>query len=150
MWQDNMDKGRRAEGILTIARDRQDRLFRKGMRKIVGLDLGPGPRQFNKLGGVWIFLISRRSWMGGRAWSSCRNVGGRRVYFKSSNARLGPLGYSCHARRSALNASDLEGRVSIGVEAPLRESLAVFATAVPSNVPLNDLIVISLSILWNH
>lgn len=28
---------------------------------------GPGPRQFNKLGGVWIFLISRRSWTGGRA-----------------------------------------------------------------------------------
>jgi len=26
-----------------------------------------GPRQFNKLGGVWIFLISRQSWTGGRA-----------------------------------------------------------------------------------
>lgn len=113
--------------------------------KTVGLDPETGPRQFNKLGGVWIFLISRRSWTGGRAWSSCRNVDGRRrkgrAYFKSSNARLESLGYSCHAPRSALNASDPEGRVSIGVEAPLREPLAVFAIAVPLNALSNDLIV---------
>lgn len=32
-----------------------------------GWDPGPGPRQFNKLGGVWIFLISRQSWTGGCA-----------------------------------------------------------------------------------
>lgn len=46
-----------------------------------------------------------------------------RAYFKSSNALREPLGYSRHAPRSALNASDPEGRVSIGVEAPLREAL---------------------------
>lgn len=59
---------------------------------------GPGPRQFNKLSGVWIFLISRRSWTGGRAWSSCRNAGRRkgRAYFKSSNApRAARLFASC-------------------------------------------------------
>lgn len=88
-----INKGRRVEGILAITRDRQDRLFpARRMWKMVRLDPGLGPRQFNKLGGVWIFLISWRSWMGGRAWSSCRNVGIRRrkgrVYFKSSNARL--------------------------------------------------------------
>lgn len=59
---------------------------------------GPGPRQFNKLSGVWIFLISRRSWTGGRAWSSCRKAGRRkgRAYFKSSNApRAARLFASC-------------------------------------------------------
>lgn len=30
----------------------------RGRGRPTGLDPGPGPRQFNKLGGVWIFLIS--------------------------------------------------------------------------------------------
>lgn len=64
--------------------------------------------------------------------------------------RLAPLGYSRHASRSALNAFDPEGRVSIGVEAPLRESPTVFTTSrLPRTRSLsNDLIAKSLSPLF--
>jgi len=63
--------------------------------------------------------------------------------------RLEPLGYSRHAPKSALNASDPEGRVSIGVEAPLRESPTVLVyIAAPLNALSNDLIAKSLSRLF--
>lgn len=101
--------------------------------------------QFNKVGGVWIFLISRESWTGPVARdrpSETSAAGELRDWEIGEGDGLPPLSYFKKASPSAIHVMPREmhstppartHQLSIGVEAPLlRELLTVSLSVSPS------------------